>query len=265
MSDQNRAPSSFQVVRAIAQREFNIGLRSKLIKLLFLASTLPPLVLTIILIVRTIAKQSTGFDLGWDPMLWFLRFQTLPIALLALRLGTPSVARDRAEEVLFLYATRPVHPWHYALGKMLAVAIPAAALLLFPGILIGIFRLGITADYTTAQALVLIAKLFVASLVLAWCFAGVSVGPSAAVRRTRWAFLIALGCYLLPDALSDILSLNNQIALGPADGIRLLLEHLFNGGRHAVLYTMANAGVLAAWGSLGMLAAALRVRQEMIP
>ncbi len=264
MSDRARAPSSTQVVRAIARRDFILGSRRKLVRLLFLASTLPPLVLIIILVVRMIAKQATGFDLEWDPMLVFLQFQALPVALLSLGLGTPSVSRDRAEEVLFLYATRPVLPWHYSLGKMLAVAVPAGSLLLLPGILIAILRFGVVGDYSAADVFDMILKLFIASTALAWGFAGISVGPSAAVRRSRWALLIALAFFIFPDAVGESVLGVHAVAFGPSNAIERLLSNLFEMPEE-LLYGLGNIIVLLAYGSLGMLVTTFRVRKEMIP
>jgi ABC-type transport system involved in multi-copper enzyme maturation permease subunit len=264
MAERRRAPSSAQVILAIARREIRLAARRKLVRLLFLGSVLPPVVLTVVLVVRIIAEQTTGFELNWHPLLGFLKFQALPVALLALGLGTPSVARDRSEEVLFLYATRPVLPWHYALGKLLAVAVPAGALMLAPGILIAIFRLGVTADIGTGEALSMVLKLAVASAALAWGYAGVCVGPSAAVRKARWALLIALGLFVLPDVPAQLIAGSHAYPFTPGNAINELLQTLFGGDPDL---TRGSFGlfILLAYGFAGMLVTTARVQREMIP
>ncbi len=262
MDSPGAAPTSFQVIRAITRRDLAIGSRRRLVRLLFLASILPPLVLTVIIVVRMMAETATGYDLDWDPVLEFLQFQTLPVAFLALALGTPGVARDRAEDVLFLYATRPVLPWHYALGKMLAVALPAAALMLLPGTLIAILRVGVTRQLETGPAIVMVIKLAVASIAMGWAYAGVSVGPSAATKRGRWALLIALGFFIVPDGLGKLVWGWDALPLGPKRSVDALLETIFD---RIDLLGLFGFFVLMLYGGIGLLMTTLRVRKEMIP
>lgn len=258
----DRTPSSWRVIRAIAQRETMLAARRRLVKLLFLASVLPPLILTVTIVVRIMAERMTGADLPWDPVLLFLQFQSFPVALLALGIGAPAIARDRAEEVLFLYATRPVLPWHYGLGKMLAVAIPAAALMLLPGMLIAVLRMGVTAQIGTEEALAMIAKLALVAVVTGWAFAGISIGASAATRRGRWALLIAIGVFVIPQAFTTIVWILSDIPLAPRAAVNAMLEAFFE---HFDLRGIFGCGMLIIYGTLGMLITTLRVRREMIP
>lgn len=255
-------PSSWRVIRSIAQRETTLAARRRLVKLLFLASILPPLILTVTIVVRIMAEKMTGADLPWDPVLQFLQFQSFPVALLALGIGAPAIARDRAEEVLFLYATRPVLPWHYALGKMLAVAIPASALMLLPGMLIAILRMSVTAQIGAEEALAMIGKLMLVALVTGWAFAGIAIGASAATRRGRWALLIAIGVFVIPQAFTTIVWIFSDLPLAPRAAVDALLEALFD---RMDLRGLLGGGMLMLYGSLGMLITTLRVRREMIP
>ena len=127
MNPEPRTPTSAQVIAAIARREITMALRRRLVKLLFLFNLLTPLVLAIIMVVNTIIHSLGLENLNWDPLVMFLQIEIFTVLLLALGIGTPLVARDRSEDVLFLYATRPVNPWSYTIGKMLAVAVPAPA------------------------------------------------------------------------------------------------------------------------------------------
>jgi len=187
-----RAPTSLQVVAAIARREIAIALRRRLVKLLFLVNLVPPLVMGIILVVNTMIRQA-GFDLGWDPLLRLMQIQAGPVLLLALGIGTPLVARDRSEDVLFLYATRPVTPWSYTLGKMIAVALPAVALLVVPGVMIAILRQGLMDDFGLADSFVLIGKVVVAAALMAWVRVRLKPAGSFLIYIAGWC---STGCLL---------------------------------------------------------------------
>jgi hypothetical protein len=155
-----------------------------------------------------------------------------------------------------------VLPWHYALGKMLGVAAPATILMLLPGVLIALLRMGVTGQITGGEALIMILKLTIASLALGWAFAGISVGPSALTKRGRWALLIALSLFIVPDAVAELAWGYDALPLGPKTAIDELLVMLFE---QVSLFGIIGLIVLLAYGSLGMAATALRVKREMIP
>lgn len=259
----HRVPGAAAVIRTIAERELRLGLRKKLTRLVFFLSCFPPIVFITILLIRLMVEQIGGMNLRFNPLLQFLELQAGPVALLSLALGTPSVARDRDEDVLFLYAIRPVLPWHYALGKLLAVALPAAALMLFPGAAIALLRFGITGDLTGGEAGVMIGKLLVASLLVAWGYAGVTVGPSAAAKKSRWALLLAIACFTVPDALASLVVREDPPPIGPLTAIRELLIAFFD--KRVTLQTWIAGSALAAYGALGFLVVERRVKREMIP
>ena len=264
MRAERSAPSAGHVMWAIARRELGIALRRKLVRLLFLGSALPPLVFGIVLVVRILAEQATNVDLGWDPVLRFLQVQAFPVALLALGLGTPLVARDRSEDVLYLYAVRPVSPWYYAGGKMLAVALPTSMLLFLPGVLIAVLRQGLLPEQVgTVESLVLVGKVAVAAFLLAGAYAGVSVGPSAATKRARWALLIAFLFFWIPDTIAQIIWRGDAYPLGPGNAAEELLEALFEG--QSVLRGWICVIVLSVYAAVGAWVTTRKVRGEMTP
>jgi ABC-type transport system involved in multi-copper enzyme maturation permease subunit len=264
MNANPRTPTSTQVIAAIARREITMALRRRLVKLLFLFNLVPPLVMAIILVVNTLIRGAGIENLEWDPLVLLLQIQAGPVLLLALGIGTPLVARDRSEDVLFLYATRPVTPWSYTIGKMLAVAVPAILLLVVPAILIAILRMGLMADFGAVDSAVLVSKITLISVLLACGYSGVSVGPSAATKKARWALLLALLCFILPSAASALIWGEDGYALDPGTAGEFVIEALFD------LSTTRIQGILAGlclvvWGALGSLITAARVRREMIP
>ena len=263
MNGELRAPTSWQVISAIARREIMLALRRRLVKLLFLVNLIPPLVMAVILVVNMMIRQSGLGDLGWDPLLRMLEIQAGPVLLLALGIGTPLVARDRREDVLFLYATRPVTPWSYTLGKMIAVAVPALALLIIPGILIAILRQGLIEEFHLLDSIALIAKVTLVAVLMAWGYSGVSVGASAATKKARWALLLAIVCIAIPNAISEIIWGGDAYALDVVQAVEDLLAALFEGGW--VDYGVVAALALLVWGSLGALVTSARVRREMTP
>jgi len=262
MESKIKAPTTAQVIVAIARREIMMAMRRRLVKLLFLVSLLPPIVMAAILVGIMIAK-GLGADLEWDPLVQLLKIQIWFILALALAVGTPIVARDRSEDVLFLYATRPVTPWSYTFGKMLAVAVPAVALLLIPGILIAVLRAGLLDEFGFVESLDLLVRIAIVAILVAWGYAGVTVGPSAAAKKTRWALLLAFACFLIPSALSQIIWRDSIYALDPETACDDLIATLFDGYRAS--YGIVGAITLVAWGTLGALVTSARVRKEMIP
>jgi ABC-type transport system involved in multi-copper enzyme maturation permease subunit len=263
-----KTPTSVQVITAIARREIIMAMRRKLVRLLFLVNLLIPLVLAIIMVVNTIIR-SLGLDyINWDPLVLFLQIETSTVLLLALGIGTPLVSRDRSEDVLFLYATRPVNPWSYTIGKMLAVAVPAVFLLVIPAVLIAILRMGLMVEFGLLDSLVLIGKVLVVALLVACGYAGVSVGPSAAAKKARWALLLALLCLIIPQAIAGlstvVLSIDHyalDVGMAGEYVIEALFDHDVGAHRGGVLAALC----LCIWGVLGALVIAARVRREMIP
>lgn len=263
MNGESQAPTSVTVIAAIARREITIAARRRLVKLLFLINLIPPLVMAIVLIVNMAARGAGLGDLGWDPLVRLLQIQAGPVLLLSLGIGTPLVARDRSEDVLFLYATRPVTPWSYTLGKMLAVALPAVALLVIPGILMAILRAGLMEDFGLLDSLSLISRVVVAAALMAWGYTGVSVGPSAATKKARWALLLAFMCFAVPGAVSQIIWGGDGYGLDPKMAVDDLIAALFEDIGAA--YGVVGALSLVFWGALGSFVTASRVRREMIP
>jgi len=255
-----------QVITAIARREITMAMRRKLVKLLFIGNLVPPIIMAVILIANVLV-EGIGLDsLSWDPLVQLLQIQTGPVLLLALGIGTPLIARDRSEDVLFLYATRPVTPWSYTLGKMLAVAAPAVALLLIPGILIAILRDGLMDNFGMLDSLILIAKVTIAAVLMAGGFTGVSVGPSAATKKARWALFLAFMCFAIPNSASDIIEYfqgGGEYLMDPGTAVDELIAALFQGGGAG--HGVTGAIWLVVWGILGMLVTSARVRREVIP
>lgn len=264
MNGNAKAPTQVQVITAIARREITMAMRRRLVKLLFLGNLIPPIVMAVVLVVGMVARGFGIEDLDWDPLVRLLQVQTGPVLLLAFGIGTPLVARDRSEDVLFLYATRPVTPWSYTIGKMLAVAFPAFALLVIPGILIAILRAGMLEEFGLVDSITLVGKIAAVALLVAWGYSGVTVGPSAATKKARWALLLAFMCFTIPEAASEIIWRSSDVwALGPGQGVEHLIDALFD--EHTVGHGVVGAVCLLVWGALGALVTSARVRREMIP
>jgi len=203
------------------------------------------------------------FDFDFDPLFEILKVQAVPVLLLALGVGTPLVSSDRAEDVLFLYATRPVTPWSYALGKMATVAVPAFLLLLLPGILSAVLRQGLLVDFGWVDSLLMVLYLTISAAFMAWGYAGVAVGSSAAVTKSRWALLLALGCFAIPKLISVMPWGADVFALDPGTAIKDMLAMFF--ADEDPYYGITGGLCLVVWGALGTTVTALRVQREMTP
>lgn len=262
MAAELRAPGSAKVIRAIARREIAIALRRRLVKLLFLGSLIPPLVMAVILVVRLMI-EGAGLHLGWDPLARLIAIQVGPVLFLALAIGTPSVARDRGEDVLFLYATRPVTPWSYTLGKLAAVAFPSVALLFLPGVLIAVLRMGLLDSEGALRSLLLLGKVLVIAVFVSCAYAGICVGASAATKKARWALLVAFAALSLPRMAGAVLLRRAGYSLDAPGAVHDLIDSLFDGRWEAA--GTAALFVLLAWAAAGTLVTAWQVRQEMTP
>lgn len=257
-------PSSVHIIGTIAQREFRIAMRRKFLRLILILGFLPPVGAAVVLVIRLLLRQMQGTDVGWDPLPHLLQFQTIPVFLAALGLGTPAVSRDRAEDVLYLYAVRPVSPSLYAAGKMLAVFLPAFIVLFLPTIMVLAVRQGILgSEAAPLESLADLGKAALLTLGAAVALAGATVGPSAATKRGRWALLMSLAIMTLPDTILRVFDLGDDWAIGPINVARLLVDTMFKDP--ALLPSIGHLAILFAWGAAGFLLTRWRVSREMIP
>ncbi|MDZ4804485.1 MAG: hypothetical protein SGI90_06465 [Candidatus Eisenbacteria bacterium] len=257
-------PSSIHVISTIAQREFRIAMRRKFLRVILVMGFLPPIGAAVVLIVRLLLRQMQGTDVGWDPLPFLLQFQTIPVFLAALGLGTPAVSRDRAEDVLYLYAVRPVSPTLYAAGKMLAVFLPVFIVLFMPIVMVIAVRQGILgSEAAPLDSLADLGKAALLTLGAAAALAGATVGPSAATKRGRWALLLSLAVMTLPDTVLKVFGKGDDWAIGPINVARLLVDTMFKDP--VWLPSLGHLAILFAWGISGFLLTRWRVAREMIP
>ncbi len=256
----SRVPTATDVVGAIVRRELRLASKRRLVRFLFYISLLPLTAMALWLVFKVAAEASLGTEIKYDAVPQFLDVQSGPVLLLALGLGTPIVAQDRAEDVLFLYATRPVQPIHYTLGKLLATALPCAALLLVPAFIMAGLQMGVLPGVGAMDTLTLMGKTTVLSLLIGWGYAGMTVAASALTRRGRWALLLVIG-YLLVDRIAAFAGADFPI--GPTHAAAELRRALFEGGEVAA--GVAGGSLLAALGVLAALVLAWRASREMTP
>lgn len=264
MNGESRAPTTTTVIAAIARREIGMALKRKLVKMLFLGNLIPPLVMALYLVVEKYANERGIQDLDFNPLAELLQMQAFLVLILALGIGTMLVARDRAEDVLFLYATRPVTPWSYTIGKMLAVAAPAVALLVLPAIVMALMHLGLQEGFSFSDFLLMIGKAALIAVLIAGGFAGITVGPSAVAKKARWALLLTFACFLIPSiAASVIWRHSDEFSLEPWTALEDMIASLFEG--YDAIYGVEAAICLVVWCALGALVTSMKVRREMIP
>ena len=257
----HQAPSRRHLLTVIVARELRLAAQRRGVKLLFLASLAPIAIFAMILVFRVVGQQALGQDLGWDPVEEFIAAQVFPVMLLTLGLGTPIIANDRNEDVLFLYATRPVGPWDYVLGKALSVMLPSFLLLFLPALVMDLLRLGILPQVGLLDFAQTLAWALLFALLAAWSLSGVALIGSALTQRSRWALLLAIALLVVPEILNSALEI--PLALGPSMGINTLLETLF--GQAATARGIWAGAVLLVYGAMGLLLPLRQVREEMRP
>jgi hypothetical protein len=133
-----------------------------------------------------------------------------------------------------------------------------------PGLLISILQIGVTAEAGVGEALTLAAKHALVSLAIGWAYAGVSVGSSAAVKKARWALLIALLLFTGPEALAELAWGEDAYPFSPANALKEFMELLLGGSEH-IAEGLFGLGILIFYGCIGMYVITQRVRKEMIP
>jgi len=254
-------PSSLHIVKTLAWRELRLASRRKLVRALFVMSLVPLAIFAAILVVSVVSEQALHAELDWDPVQEFLGVQLFPVALLALGLGTPIIARDRAEDVLYLYATRPLLPWHYTVGKVLAVWLPCAALLFLPALIMAGLRLGSLARVDTWNFARMLLQIAAVSALFALGYAGLTVGASALTKRARWSLMLALGVDIVLPAF--VLGAGLGYPVSPSNAGSDLLYVFFEDFEARRL--MVAVGVLLFYGALGFIIPTWRMSQEMTP
>jgi hypothetical protein len=131
-------------------------------------------------------------------------------------------------------------------------------------VLIAVVRQGLLSEKVdTLESLLLAGRVLLVSLFFAIGFAGVSVGPSAATRRARWALFLAFLIIWLPDAVLAILFRGDALPVGPVNAAQELLGDVLGDVRPAG--AAWEAMILFAYGALGFWVTMARVRREMIP
>lgn len=261
----HKAPTSRHVVTTIAQRELRLAWRFRLVKLLALFSILPVLVIATVLVGQAWLDKNFARTLDWDPVYVFLQVQTNVVVLLALGLGTPTIARDRSEDVLFLYATRPVLPWHYTIGKLTSVWAPVALLLCVPAAVVAVLKAGILVHVTFAESGIMIGKAVVVAVATATGLAGITVGCSAVAKQTRWAVVLAILLLTVPDGMVQAMFGRDTFPVTPTRSSSMLTDFLFSDGDQGMVTGMVGLVVLLGWGVLGYMGITMRAKREMIP
>jgi hypothetical protein len=101
------------------------------------------------------------------------------------------------------------------------------------------------------------------AVLVAWAYSGVSVGPSAATKKARWALLLAFMCFAIPSAISQLVWGYGHYGLDPGEASEDLIHALFDDD--SVIHGVVGAVMLVIWGTLGSLVTSSRIRREMIP
>ena len=101
------------------------------------------------------------------------------------------------------------------------------------------------------------------AILVAWGYSGVSVGPSAAAKKARWALLLAFMCFAIPSGISELIWGQGHYALDPGQAGEDLIAALFD--NDSVSHGVVGAITLLVWGALGSLVISARMRREMIP
>jgi len=243
MAKHRAIPGAIAIVQTIVSRELRLSLRRTLVRSLFILSLASPLGFAGILMFRKVVEESMGQELDWDPIVTFLRVQCLPLALLALGLGAPAMIEDKKNRALSLYAARPLTPFRYALARIVAVALPVAALFILPGWGIIALRMGILEEATLSTSLLLALKVFLCALPIAWAYGGLTVAAGALCKKIRWALILTAAFFFVPDWLIQLSEIKLEQSIGPSGCATTILTESFE----------TLDWLQAVWASLGLI------------
>lgn len=118
--------------------------------------------------------------------------------LLSLTVGIGVVAADMRSGAFTFYFSRPVRPVDYIIGKLVALTILQASVLLAPMLIVSFVRLGISDDTDELiRNLALVPKSLLIGGVASLTYASVSLGFSAAMSSTKLNLALWAAYYLI--------------------------------------------------------------------
>jgi ABC-2 type transport system permease protein len=224
----------------IARSELRLGLRKKWAKRLLVLSAVPLVALVFALYIELVVEKTLHTQLLGNRVFTSLyEAQVFFVVLMMAAVGADIIAKDVAAKAHHLYFSRPLTPAQYLLGKLSAVAVILAVIVIAPGLLLALAQLLLapTQDFenfgrVTLGILAYGVVLSVVGAVLIGCL-------SAYGKRARTVGAIWVGLYFLTAALAGVV----HVLTEQAAWTRLLSINLLFVDAGRLFYAESSEGV----------------------
>lgn len=125
--------------------------------------------------------------------------------------GPPLIARDIKSKAFLVYFSKPIRPWQYVLGKLLAVVFFVFSMTLFPAVVLYAIGVALSPDVGTLTAtLPILGQVILSSVVIAVPIAMVVLLLSSLTRDRRIATFTWVGTWIFGEMAFRVLSFGHR-------------------------------------------------------
>lgn len=211
--------ASTKLFWVIARRELRIGLRKPWVRRLLVLAGIPMLFFMAFLYVELVINRVGGPDiLGITLFENFYSGQTFFVVLMMAAVGADIIAKDAVSGAHHLYFSRPLTRGQYMVGKLLAVGLVLALVVVVPGLLLALAQLLLAPEQDYAEFGRLSLGLISYGAVLSATGAALIAVLSAFGRRARYVGIVWVSLYFFSSVAAGALT---QVT-GGADWSRLV-------------------------------------------
>jgi ABC-type transport system involved in multi-copper enzyme maturation permease subunit len=244
----------------ITRRELRLGLRKKWVKRLLVLSAVPLVAFVFGLYIELVVQQMLHTQmLGNTVFTSLYGAQVFFVVLMMAALGADIIAKDVTAKAHHLYFSRPLTAGQYLVGKLSAVAVILAVLIIVPGVLLALAQLLLAPRQDFANFGRLCAGIVAYGVVLSVTAAAVIGCLSAYGKRARTVGALWVGLYFFSSAAAGGL----WEVTGYAEWSKLLSVHLLFVDTGRLFYADEDAGAapLVTLLVVGLTAAAVLYRR----
>lgn len=127
--------------------------------------------------------------------------------------GPPLISRDIKSKAFLVYFSKPIRPWQYVLGKLMAVGFFVFSMTLFPAVVLYLIGVGLSPDVGTLKAtLPILGQIVLSSVVIAVPIAMVVLLLSSLTRDRRIATFTWVSTWIFGELAFRVLSFGGRVS-----------------------------------------------------
>lgn len=195
---------------------------------------------------QTSAAMTDGKSTFFSGIIWkdqfvhAFSFAQILFFVLALLLGTGSIANDNRAKALLVYLSKPCSRLDYVIGKWLGVFIPLTAVAFVPMLLFWLYGALSFREYGfISSEPFLLPKLFLVATVTGALHASLSLGISSMFDQARVAGATYAGLYFLSNFFTKGMQVAHGIAVANGETAPKFVDNLFYASIDGVQIAMA--------------------------